>query len=315
VELVEKYKTPRRQIVKGLIRQGEVVNIVATPKMRKSFLAMQLGISVANGVPFLGFDTVQGPVLIVDCELHRDDLAARLRDMQRATSLSLDNIQYISLRGQLTDIHALRRELAKLTGYALFILDPMYKLLPAGTDENSNSDMTSVFIAMDAITTDTGSTVVNIHHGTKGNQNHKSAVDMGAGAGSQGRSADVAIALKQHEERDVVVMQASTRSQRPIDDVCLAFNYPLWSVAHDRNPNDLAVAGKKPVPTITEFVELIPTEPENKKELLATIKRKLNTSASAIETLCYEAEKRGLIETIEPARKNRKKTIRRRSAA
>jgi hypothetical protein len=311
-ELVEKYKIPRPQIVKGLIRRGEVVNIVATPKMRKSWFAMQLGLSVVNGVPFLGFETVPGPVLIVDCELQPDDLAARLFELRRVSNLPLaDDLRYISLRGQPADIFTVRRELAKLTGYALIVLDPMYKLLPSNCDENSNSDMTRVFCEMDAMTVETGATVINIHHGTKGAQSHKSAVDMGAGAGSQGRSADVAIALKPHEERNVVVMEASFRSQRPIDPLCLEFEYPLWRLAPDKNPAHVATATKKPVPTLDAFLRTIPAEPTPKTEALAWSKETLCTSKTTVQALLHEAIKRGLVEVERPRNLKLPHTIRR----
>ena len=106
-DLVRQYTTPRKDVVKGLIRQGEVVNICGGTKTRKSFFAMQLAISVANGIPFLLWDTVPGRVLIVDNEIQRDDLAVRLR-AQSGSGLSLDNIDILPLRGQLADINAIR---------------------------------------------------------------------------------------------------------------------------------------------------------------------------------------------------------------
>jgi len=54
---------PREMIVEGLIPQG--ICILAGPqKVGKSFLALDLCISVASGQPVLGHETVRGECLI-----------------------------------------------------------------------------------------------------------------------------------------------------------------------------------------------------------------------------------------------------------
>ena len=82
-------------------------------KGNKSWLMMQLAISVAAGIPFLGkFDVTRGDVLMIDNELHRSTLANRLPKVAAAMGVPMDEIAdhiFIeSLRGRLRDIHALR---------------------------------------------------------------------------------------------------------------------------------------------------------------------------------------------------------------
>ena len=147
-ELVEKYLRPRSVVVRRLIRHGDVVNVIGGPKARKSFLVMQLALCIASGTPFLGWETVQGRVLLIDNELRGDDLAYRLTAMAKAMGLRWDDvagyIDIMPLRGKLADLTTIRDELCGLPPdtYSLVILDALYKALPAGVDENSNSNIT-----------------------------------------------------------------------------------------------------------------------------------------------------------------------------
>ena len=59
-----------------------------------------------------------------------------------------------------------------------------YRFLPAGTDENANADMASLYNHIDRYAADLGCAFVLIHHSSKGNQSGKSVTDVGAGAGS-----------------------------------------------------------------------------------------------------------------------------------
>jgi hypothetical protein len=54
------YPMPRDSVVDGLIRRGDVCNIIGGPKARKLFLVLQPAISVAAGLPFLGMVTQRG---------------------------------------------------------------------------------------------------------------------------------------------------------------------------------------------------------------------------------------------------------------
>ena len=60
--LPTKYPKPRGIVVEGLIRRGDVVNVVGGPKARKSFLVLLLALCVASGLPFLGRATRRGAV-------------------------------------------------------------------------------------------------------------------------------------------------------------------------------------------------------------------------------------------------------------
>ena len=71
----------REVIIDGLARRGEVVNIVASTKVGKSWLALLLLFSVATGRPWFGRSTRRGRVLLIDHELHDDTIQNGLRSV------------------------------------------------------------------------------------------------------------------------------------------------------------------------------------------------------------------------------------------
>jgi hypothetical protein len=306
-DLPEKYPKPRETIVEGLLRRGDQANVIGGPKSRKSFFVLLLAISVGLGIPFLGMPTTRSRVLLIDNELHPGDLARRAERMADAMGVSLADagVEVMPLRGKLADLHVIKRELSRLPPqtYSMILLDALYKSLPAGTNENDNGEMTAAFVLIDSICESHECASLIVHHLSKGQQAHKSVSDCGAGAGAQSRSADVHVVLRDHVDENTVVLEAILRSLPPIDPLCLEFRYPLWHVV-DKNPEHLAVPGKKRTATVDEFIETVPTEPTRKKVVLAKSKAKLELSRAAIDVLCAEAIERGLIVEDIPTNKS-----------
>ncbi len=304
--LPAKFPKPRGIVVEGLLRRGDVMNLIGGPKARKSFFMMQLLLSVASGIPFLGRRTYPGKVLLIDNELRGDDLARRAQAMAAAMGLdwhdATKNIETMLLRGRLADLNAIQSELSHVpTGtHCLIGLDALYKAMPRDSDENSNSDMTSAFITLDAIAETQDCALMGNHHASKGSQHNKSISDMGSGAGAQSRSADVHAVLREHEDPDTCVLAAVLRSQVPVEPVVIKFEYPLWVLAPDKNADNVAVANKKPGATLDQFLATIPIDPSPKKETLAASKLTLGIARDSLDALTHEATKRGLIEVIIP---------------
>lgn len=66
-------------IVRGLIPSGQLCLCLAQAGVGKSLVVEDLGVSVVLGVPFCGFETVEGNVLIIDQDTPSDRLKARLK--------------------------------------------------------------------------------------------------------------------------------------------------------------------------------------------------------------------------------------------
>ncbi len=92
--LFASYPDTRPPVIDGLLRQGETMNIIAATKVGKSWLALGLAYSVANGEQWLGFQTVAGNVLIIDNELHAETLSSRMQTVKSAMGCSDDSPVY-----------------------------------------------------------------------------------------------------------------------------------------------------------------------------------------------------------------------------
>ncbi len=152
--LIQSYPELRPVVIEGVLRRGETANIIASPKVGKSFLAGNLAWSIADGRPWLSHEVDQGKVLIIDNELHPETLASRLHriatEMQIDATCS-DMVDVICLRGQSIDIHALQSRLMAIPPrtYSLVIVDALYRTLPIGTSENDNAAMMAIYNRLD----------------------------------------------------------------------------------------------------------------------------------------------------------------------
>ncbi len=317
LELAKLYSKPRESVVVGLFRRGDVVNIIGGPKSRKSFLVALLAICVAAGIPFLGWETVKGRVLLIDNELQGDDLVRRLMGIAKALGLEWEavaqNIDVMKLRGTLADLYTIRDELKADPGrYSLVIVDALYKSLPADTDENSNGDMTRAYVVLDNIAETNECATTVVHHTSKGTQSNKSVSDMGSGAGAQSRSADAHIVLREGEDDDIIVVNAIVRSLAPIKPLCIRFDWPLWRLAPDKDPHKLAIGpNRKATVALDTFVAAIPTNPTLLKLVRANVKAQFNLSRDTLDLLIEAAKNAELVEIGVLKAKGSPQTIRR----
>ena len=307
----------RPPVIESLLREGETMNVIASPKTGKSWLVLDLAIAVATGRPWLGrFATVAGDVLIIDNELHGETSANRIPRVAKARGIGTDefadSVFIRNLRGGLQDIVTLGTFFRAIEPgrFRLIVLDAFYRFLPAGTDENANADMASLYNHIDRYAADLGCAFVLIHHSSKGNQSGKSVTDVGAGAGSQSRATDAHLVLRPHEESDVVVLEAAVRSWPPLDPVCLRWAFPVWDMADDLDAKRLKVESsrrrqrsERPPPpedwTPERFVgAFVSGGPALRDEILLAATKDLSHAQAT--RLLKLAEARGLVQRSQP---------------
>lgn len=275
-ELIAGHQTLRAPVVSGLLRRGETMNVIASPKVGKSWLVLGLAMCVATGRQWLeSFETVAGQVLLIDNELHAETIAHRIPQVAASLGIGIseiaETIHVQNLRGQLRDIYSLRPCLGPIEPgrIAVVVLDAFYRFIPSGTNENDNAAMANIYNHVDALAEALDSSFVLIHHATKGNQSGRSVTDVGAGAGSQSRATDTHLVLRPHAVPGTIVLEAAVRSWPPILPVALRWSYPVWRRASDLDPlqlkpgtpkrsNRAEKADEKPKPppwTLERFIE------------------------------------------------------------
>jgi hypothetical protein len=248
--LLDSYPTLRPALIDGLLRVGETMNVIAAPKVGKSWLTLGLAFAVGTGRPWLDtFSTTQGSVLLIDNELHPETIAHRLRTMANTLHVDpelLQRISVVSLRGRLQDLMGMGSWLRAIERgrFQLAVIDAWYRTLPQGADENDNATMAGLYNALDSYADTLASSFVLIHHASKGSQSAKAVTDVGSGAGSQSRATDTHLILRPHEETNAVVLDAAVRSWPPVASVCLRWEWPLWTPAPELDP--LALRQPKP---------------------------------------------------------------------
>jgi len=309
-ELVSASPVMRRPVIHGLLREGETMNVISAPKMGKSWLVLDLAMSIATGRDWMGFRCERGDVLILDNELHRETIANRIPRVAAARGLEMSayapHVCVRSLRGQLQDLFSLGTLFQSLPAgrFKVIILDAFYRFMPMNMDENDNGTMSSLYNHIDRYADVLGCSFVLIHHSTKGNQSGKAVTDVGAGAGSQSRATDTHLVLRPHEEASTVVFDAAVRSWPPCQPRCLRWEFPIWSPADELDPSQLksdygrkrpAQPEKKDEWTLETFANaFVDSEPSTRQTVLSRA-ASAGLSDYKAERMLRHAEKKGFI--------------------
>lgn len=277
-ELIASFACYHDPIIDGLLRRGETLNLIAAPKVGKSWLVNYLAYAIANGQPWLGKTCSLQNVLILDNELHEATAARRLDSVKASLiesgmELRSDyNLHVMSLRGINADIDGMAKELIlymQNESIGVLVLDALYRMLPDGCSENDNTMMMRIYNKIDAISKHTGAAVIVIHHTSKGDQTNKGITDIGAGAGSISRAADAMIALRPHEQEGLICMHMTARSWPPESHLPMVIrrNGIAWEVCDWANPAeqkgaDMSRRKNGPAPlTEEELLKVITEKP------------------------------------------------------
>ena len=166
-------RPPERQwLVEGLWGRQAVGIIGGEPKCGKSFLALDLAVAVAAGVPCLRrFPSVQpGPVLMFAAEDAGHIVRRRLQGIAAAAGAEFEalDIAVIDVPVLRLDHKSDRQRLletVKRLGPRLLVLDPLVRL--HGVDENAVSEIAPVLGFLRDVQRRSGAAVLLVHHARK----------------------------------------------------------------------------------------------------------------------------------------------------
>jgi len=157
-----------------LLKNG-ITMFVAPPASMKSFLAQQLAISCATGIPFLEkFETKQNNVLYLDEENGIIGIANRIQQLMKGHKIDLkelnNNLTCISYESMRFDndnkFNELRRIIKKLD-IKIIIVDSIVRFVDG--DENKSGDIKHIFDKLKSLCNEFELSILVLHHATKTN--------------------------------------------------------------------------------------------------------------------------------------------------
>jgi len=256
------------QVIRRVLRAGQVGMVASTSKGGKTWLVQSLGLAVPNGLNWLKWQTTPGRVLYVDPELPPYDGQTRLASL--AEAMGLDRIpegldlwrvkgESITVRGMIPRI--LQRQKQVGEPYALILLDSLY-CLNGGRDENDNTAQAQTMQELYALTAQTGAAVLVTHHFSKGNKANTDHLDRASGAGVFTRAPDVFMTLTPHREPDCYSVETTCRSFARPDPFVIRWAFPMWSLADELDPEHLKRhgAGRRAQFTPEQILDLLPPD-------------------------------------------------------
>jgi hypothetical protein len=240
----EEIKLPP-EIIEGVLHQG-LKAVLGSSKAKKTWILLDVAISVSAGLPFWKWRTHKGRVLYINFEIPRAFIRSRLLRLSKAKGVDdLSNLDVWTLRGRGAALgRLLPALLAKIqTGkYVLIIIDPIYKGL-GGRDENKAGDIGELCNELEQISVETGAAVLYAAHFSKGNQAGKEAIDRIGGSGVWTRDADAIITLTKHQVAGAFTVDLNLRNLPEQSPFVVEWNFPLMKVAPRLDPDELKQAG------------------------------------------------------------------------
>lgn len=167
-ELLSRHIPAPPALVHGLIDGGTGVLVAGPPNVGKSWIVFALALAVATGTPFLGYQTEQAPVLIIDEE--GTDWGDQGRFRMMVEGLEITDTGPIPLHlaiGKRFKLDTQRgldavRRMCERYRPKLIIIDSLVRVTSG--DENKSRDMEQFFSIARMIQRNTGAAVVFVHH-------------------------------------------------------------------------------------------------------------------------------------------------------
>jgi AAA domain len=238
------------ELIRGILHRGSKLALGGSSKAYKSWLLLDMAVSVGHGRPWLGLDTVQGKVLFINFEIQPYAWQKRITAVCSAKGIALapGQIALWNLRGHAADFRQLIPKIierARLEGFALIIFDPAYKIYGA-TDENAAGDVAALLNSLERLAVQTGAAVCYGCHFAKGNASGKEAIDRISGSGVFARDPDSLLIFTKHDEPDAFTVDPILRNFAPVQPFVVRWHFPLFEFADDLDPSKLKQAvGKK----------------------------------------------------------------------
>jgi len=264
-------------VVEGLLAEKSLSVLGGKMHVGKSTLARNLARCVCRGEPFLGRQTVQGPVLYVAPEESREGVMVDLDAMGMTESDPLHFCFSSAPRDVLEQVRAKREN----TGAKLVILETIFRILHV-KDVNDYAETTRALNPLLALARDTGAHILFTHHLGKG---EREGLDALLGSTAIGGTPDTRLLLK--ATATARTLTAFQRYGSPMEETILLFN-PDTKIITTGGSKEQAEEDRSKQ-AILEFLTA-QTEPVTEKDIDSGVEGKTQRKRFALRALVDEGK-------------------------
>jgi hypothetical protein len=237
VDKIEEEPILPRQLIEDVLYEKTKMMISGPPKIRKSWGAMDMALSLSLGEPWMGFDTCQTRVCFLNMEMPKEFFDWRMYIIQQARkirSMPKDGFVVLNLRGSYAldeDWNELAKFCMDYGPFGAVFIDPIYKVL-GERDENSAKDMANLLRNVDMVSNTSGAAMIEVHHFAKGSYEGKDVGDRASGSGVFYRDADEFLTIGYADPKIKIYNEGRidirARLQKPLEPIGVRWNSFRW---------------------------------------------------------------------------------------
>lgn len=160
---------PPKWLIKSYLEQDTTTSLFGMPGCMKTFIDLDMGLSIATGKPWHGHRVEQGPVLYL-CGEGKAGIANRINAWELNNGIKAPLFFVSNVAAQMLDPDSLAEVESAALGVAanhgkpvLIIIDTLNRNFGPG-DENSTSDMTAFIQAIDQLRDSLQCAILIVHH-------------------------------------------------------------------------------------------------------------------------------------------------------
>jgi hypothetical protein len=282
-------------LIEGVLEKGSKMTVAGCSKGYKTWLMLDLSISLACGQPWLGLPTTQSKVLYLNLEMKKTQVRPRIEAIVTAKNLTIpEGSLYIwNLRGRAASFEKIVPKIIeqlKNTKYDAILLDPLYKIY-GEIDENKAGDVARLMNELERLAEKSGAAVILSEHYSKGNQANKESIDRASGSGVFARDPDAMLTFTKHEVEDAFTVESTLRDFKRLEPFVVKWEYPLLVRDGLLNPKKLKTGiTKEAVFTVDDILKVVAVENVTKPDLMDQVIKATQMSQSTFRKLFKEFE-------------------------
>lgn len=161
---------PLDWLIKGILPRADLCMIYGPPGSGKSFVALDMALAIARGVPWFGQRTTKGRVIVLAAE-GGGGYGKRIKAYCDVHGIAPEDLDLGVITGhpnlmEPDEVRELARSIKATGDVALVVMDTLAQLTP-GANENAGEDMGRALSHARVLRESTGATIAMVHHSGK----------------------------------------------------------------------------------------------------------------------------------------------------